>query len=310
MTNTELLAELREAVGDTVAPYAWSDARLMLWLAEGQDKFCERTGYWTDRTTFSVTTVLDQLDYPIDPRIIEIKSVWDGARRLTKFTETSRPGGDAGFSDQAPSRPQFWQVDGETSVLTLLEPPEAGIVLNLRVHRRSKAPLNRKTATITLAGAKRTGDVVTVAVAGAAYAYTTLSGDASLTAVATALAAVIDAASGLVATASGQTITIASATATASITASVAVTGAGATTTATAAIAYASNLEIPEQFHLAMVEYAAFKAFGDHDRELQDPVKAADHLANFKGYVRDGRQAYRRLTGEEVTCAPSPLYAV
>jgi len=68
--------------------------------------------------------------------------------------------------------------------------------------------------------------------------------------------------------------------------------------------------EIPEEFQLGLAEYAAYKAFGDHDQETQDPVKAADHSKNFKQYVKDGSRAYRRITGNYLNVVPNPLYVV
>lgn len=211
MTRDELLAELRAVVDDTIQPYGWSDIRLAFWLSEGQDKFCEQSGFWSDKTTHAITTVLNQTDYAIDPRIVAIRSIWDGARELVDGAKERSP-----VITSEPQRPLRYRTDLETEVLSLLEPPISGIVLSLRVHRRSK---------------------IRFSVEGA-------------------------------------------------------------------------ELEIPEEFHLAPVEYAAHKAFGDHDRELQDPVKANDHLLNFKRYVKEGQRAYRRLTGEYTDVVLNQLYVV
>lgn len=234
MNRAELLAELRYVVADLVAPHAWSDLRLLHFLSEGQDKFCEQTGYWSDRSTYTITTILNQPDYTLSDRIIAVRSVWDGVSQLldlsggvSQRSTTSRDffgesyGGAAYASGEypantLPSRPYRFRTDIETGVLTLLEPPIADVALKLRVHRRSKVALDDPT---------------------------------------------------------GQP-------------------------------------EIPKQFHLALVEYGAYKAFGDHDRELQDPVKAQDHLNNFNWYVKDGKKAYRRLTGEYIDVVPNQLYVV
>lgn len=211
MTRTELLAELRSVIDDTVRPYGWSDTRLAHWLSEGQDKFCEQSGFWSDKSTYTITTVLNQTDYAIPARVTAVRSVWDGTRELVDGTREHTP-----VITGEPQRPLRYRTDLETGVLSLLEPPAADIILTLRVHRRSK---------------------IRFSVAG-------------------------------------------------------------------------TELEIPEEFHLAVVEYAAYKAFGDHDRELQDPVKANDHLLNFKRYVKDGQRAYRRLTGEYTDVVPNRLYVV
>jgi len=101
-----------------------------------------------------------------------------------------------------------------------------------------------QTATITLAGTKHTGDVITATVNGTAYAYTTLVTDADLAAVATALAAVIDADANVAASATGAVITITASVATVAFTISVAVTGTGATTTAALANTHNSVKEL------------------------------------------------------------------
>lgn len=68
--------------------------------------------------------------------------------------------------------------------------------------------------------------------------------------------------------------------------------------------------ELPEEFELGLVEYAAALAYGDHDRERQDPVKAAEHAENYKKYAREGRHAFRRLCAGSATAVPNPLYVV
>lgn len=212
MTSQELLDETRCIIDDTALPYGWSDLRLLNWLAKGQDEFCRKTGFWADRTTFTITTVLGQLDYPLDSRIIEVKSVWDGVTKLTRYKEDDRPTGVT----QDVQRPMFYQTDGETNVLSLIAPPsEAGIVLTLRAHRKAILPITEINAP-----------------------------------------------------------------------------------------------EIPEEFQLALPEYAAYRAFGDHDRELQDPVKSADHLNNFMRYVREGGAALRRRSDSNTEVDANPLYVV
>lgn len=90
-------------------------------------------------------------------------------------------------------------------------------------------------ATVTVGGVKHDGDVVTVTLNGTAFSHTTVGGNADLAAVATALAAVIDANAAYVSTATAEVITITAADAAAGFIASVAVTGADATTTLTLA---------------------------------------------------------------------------
>lgn len=71
------------------------------------------------------------------------------------------------------------------------------------------------------------------------------------------------------------------------------------------------NPEIPEDLHLALIEWGAWCFYGDHDRELQDPVKAAEHKANYdKIWVPQGKREFARLCAGRATFAPNPLYLV
>lgn len=219
MTRAELLKETREVVRDLLVPQAWSDARLLMWLSEGQDKFCTKTGFWSDKTTYKITLVAGQQDYAIPERVIAVRSIWDGNRQLIDAAGLTFS--DADFQDTSPQHPVHYRTDLETGLITFFEPVIADIILDLRVHRKSKTALNHSTQG-----------------------------------------------------------------------------------------AYDAEPEIPEDFHLALVDYAAAKAFMDHDRELQDPVKSADHKRNFNQYVREGSLAYRRITGEYSDVIPNPNYVV
>jgi len=219
MTRIELVDELRHVVGDRVQPYAWADTRLLNWMAEGQDRFCEKTGYFTDKTNYTIVTEEGVQSYALSSRIIQVKSVWDGTRQLSQFIENDRPVTTTDLSTA--QRPLSWQTDQETGMITFYEPMLGGITLTLRVHRKSRLRLNNKT--------------------------------------------------------SGQ---------------------------------YNAEPEIPEDCHLGLVEYGAYKALMDHDRESQDPVKAGEHLAAFNDYVRLGKDMFERINGASLRVAPSPQYVV
>lgn len=149
MTRAEMLAELREVIDDTVVPYAWSDARLLAYLAEGQDKFCEDTGYFRDASSLKLTLVAGTASYAIPDRVIQVMDVMDGSTRLGKFEEADR--GEAqtplhSVADIAQSgRPSAWQTDRETGSITLYPTPSAdaaGEIFSLRVWRYSTDALN------------------------------------------------------------------------------------------------------------------------------------------------------------------------
>ena len=308
MTRAELLEETRQVVGDTLSPYAWSDSRLVAWLSEGQDTLCRMTGFWQDASSYTLTTVLDQLDYMLPSRIISLKSVWDGNRQL--IDGSGKTFSELDFSDTTAQRPLHYRMGKETGKLTLFEPPTAGVVLTLRVHRKSLSPLTRKSSTITLGGTFHAGDTLLVTINSTLFSYTVQAGDINLAGAATSLGALIAVDTTYSVAVSGQSISISSADAAASTATTAQVTGAGATIGVTVSNSYSADPEIPKELHNALIEYAAYKAYCDHDRELQDPIKARDHYANFMMYVKRGMSVHRALTGDYPNVLPDPLYVV
>lgn len=227
MTRDRMLEELRERLSDELQPYKWSQTFLLSALAEGQDMFCERTGYFTDFSNFTITLQTGVAVYAVPDRIIEVLDIWDGTRRLGKYQETDRrqvtPDWDPAVTAGQVGRPQRWQADQSVGSVTFDRTPTAaedGVVLQLRVWR---------------------------------YSLYALDGDG-------------------------------------------AVENVGA------------EPEIPSRFHRAPIEWAAFKAYTDHDAEKSDPVKARDHENAFKDYVREGKRAFQRITGHNVRVGTAPAY--
>lgn len=144
MTKKELILELREVVGDSVSPgNRWRPARLVSLLSEGQDKFCAETGFFLDSTSYSLTTTVGDQTYPISSRIIQVKELFDGARRLLPFVEADRP--ITALTGVEPTRPVHWQADEASHTITFYEPPEANIVIRMRVWRYATAVLTLTT---------------------------------------------------------------------------------------------------------------------------------------------------------------------
>jgi len=212
MTRAEILAELREMVSDTRAPYGWSDVRLMNFLSLGQTQFCKDTGFFRDSTNYTLTTEVGVSTYLLDSEVIKVLALSYAGSTLTEDVRSS-------LFDSA-CTPFAYRTDLDTQSLTLLAPADAVYTLDMVVWRSARVPFNHKNGN-----------------------------------------------------------------------------------------SYDGALEIPEDFHLAPVEYAAYKCFGDHDRERQDPVKAADHLANFKRYTVEGKRAFRRFTSSR-GFEPNPTYLV
>ena len=213
MTRTEILAELRAKLADSVAPYFWSDDRLMLFLSLGQTQFCRDTGFFRDSTNYPLVTEAGLASYAIPSEVIEVFSLWNGQAPLEKIL---RP--DPNFSA---GQPFAWSSGEDTGKLTLTPAPNAVYILNMKVWRAARVPFNRRTGGL-----------------------------------------------------------------------------------------YDGEMEIPAEFHLAPVEWAAAEAFGDHDSERQDPIKAADHKANYLVIARQGKRAFRKLHGERAAYSPNPLYLV
>lgn len=307
MTRAEMVQELRSLVDDMAQPYRHTETSLLLRLTEGEDLFCFKTGFFLDNTNYTITTTAGTKTYALPSRFLRIYEVWGVDARLTQFKQGDRPFA-VGLSTEN-TTPQHYQLDQASGYLTFYEPPTAGLVYTLRGHRKSRSPLNRTTSTVTLGGTLHTGDVVAVTINGTTLSYTTLVTDLSLSAVATALAAVIDATDAFTASASGQVVSIASSDLAVSTTTTVAISGAGATTTATATDVYTAEPEIPDEFRYAPVMWAAHKIMSVRDLEEGDKADAARHLAEFEDYCRRGGIAFRDLIGKDPRLEPNPLYS-
>lgn len=148
MTRAAMLTELKAVLKESTVDAAWGNTRLLEFLAEAQDQFCEDTGYFVDKRTYTVTTIADQAAYALSDRIIAVKSVWDGTRELGKFVENDRDpydrvGTAINFPSSTGAEAHAWQTDQETGYITLYPtPPDAGEEYTLRVWRRSLAWLS------------------------------------------------------------------------------------------------------------------------------------------------------------------------
>lgn len=227
MLRTELLAELQNVTNIATSGGILSDAVLMAYLAEGQDKFCERTEFFKDFVTFNIVTTVDAAAYTIDPRIIEIDGLFDAANNVWLGRTTEQLQRYPTVDDRYPVQfndstedTSYWQVDQESGIVTLVPTPTTIRTFTLRVWRYPLVALDHQT--------------------------------------------------------NGS---------------------------------YDTEPEIPAKFHRAMVEWAAYKVFMHHDMEVQDPVKAADHLAAFDQYIRDAATYFRRLTRKEVGIGFDPAYS-
>jgi hypothetical protein len=151
MNRVAQLAELRQVVKDTATPYLWSDDTLIGYLAEGQDKFCEDTGYFVDLTNFTVTLQTNVYVYAIPARVIQVLDIFNGRTKLGKSNpdDVSVIGPDWVFDTDEPGMPTHWRTDRATGYIEFNRTPTAeqnGTVLTLQVWRYSQYSLDHQTA--------------------------------------------------------------------------------------------------------------------------------------------------------------------
>jgi len=79
MNTTELLADLRTELFDSVAPYFWSDGTLYKYIDDAQKQFCRLTYGIEDARSFKLKVVPDTEWYKYDPSILKVRSVVDAA---------------------------------------------------------------------------------------------------------------------------------------------------------------------------------------------------------------------------------------
>lgn len=125
MTRDDMLEELQAVINDDTDYPEWAEVTLLGLLSEGQDKFCEDTGYFRDSSSFTVTLETGTALYDLPDRIIQVLSVWHGSKKLTKIDV------DSGFEDSvvdwttttgAPSR---WKLDDDTGSIIIYPTPTA-----------------------------------------------------------------------------------------------------------------------------------------------------------------------------------------
>lgn len=227
MNQHDMLAELRSVIDDTSSSHQfWNDARLLAYLSEGQDQFCEDTGFFRDKSNFTIELEAGVSSYAIPDRIIQVIDIFDGLLKLGKIltgtAESVYP--DWSVSVETTGRPRYWRTDNDTGMIELSPTPTAaenGVVYTLLVWRYSL---------YDLAGFGATGGV-------------------------------------------------------------------------------AATPELPTTLQRACICWAAYKAFSHHDAESQDPVKAKEHLDDYRYYVYRGKLAFNRLHNIETRVAPNQVYA-
>lgn len=136
MTADDLISLTREYLGDTVAPYLWSDGFLLGALNRAEQEAAVRTLCLPDATTTAIcriALVAGTARYAHDPRIIRIESIYlDGAllEHVDAADMDARFG--AAWATEA-NTPMHWFSDGRT--LTVHPTPVLPGALELVVYR-------------------------------------------------------------------------------------------------------------------------------------------------------------------------------
>ena len=128
MTRAEMLAELRELIDDTTSTHQlWSDTRLLAYLAEGQDKFCEDTGFFRDKSNFTIELETGVSTYDIPDRVIEVIDIFDGKVKLGKILTGTAEVVYPDWSEEVETtgRPRYWRTDNDTGMIELSPTPTA-----------------------------------------------------------------------------------------------------------------------------------------------------------------------------------------
>lgn len=137
MNVTELIAECRRRLDDTVAPFLWSDAELLAHLNEAEREAALRARLLTDSTTANVaviTLVAGQAAYTVSPLVIEIRRAKVDGQYHT-LTHTSPEALDRKYIDWETRQgdpAEFFEQSGQ---IQLVPVPRENGTLRLVVYR-------------------------------------------------------------------------------------------------------------------------------------------------------------------------------
>jgi len=143
-TAEQLLKELKHVLYESPYDGYWTDSMLLGYMAEGQDRFCEDTGYFVDPNEYTITTVIDQQSYAFSSRVIRVMNVYDTGRPLIRYEEKSK---DAWQNPELLEyqaelqRLQGFQTDFAPGYVTLWPIPKDVRTLTMRVWRYAKKSL-------------------------------------------------------------------------------------------------------------------------------------------------------------------------
>lgn len=270
MTPAKILADVRETLTDAVAPYRWSDARLVSYLVEGQLEACRRARLIEDRTTpavCDVALVAEDAIVDVDPRVLFIRraKLVTADVKLAKVDTQALDRSDSGWEVAASVEvPRWWTPWGDHQVR--IEKIAGADTLHLWVVREPLLAPKLASAALAVTSVTSAAGVATVVL-------TNANEDME----------------------SGDTMTLAGATPSDYNGAKVItvidsthftfpVTGSPtspATGTITATLSAVSP-EIPARYHARLADWICYRAMMTLDEEKRDDARAKYHLGEFE----------------------------
>lgn len=139
MTRQELLIELNTVLDDLVGAastdFIGSNNLKIAYLAEGQEKFCEETGFIVDGSSTVTTVTLESgiKDYTLSDRIIKVLDVYDGSRKLGSIHDD--PSYEIDFRSTSSGDPHLWRTDFEPGKIRVHPTPTRSMTLQMQVWR-------------------------------------------------------------------------------------------------------------------------------------------------------------------------------
>lgn len=114
----------------------WTDDYLRARLNEGQRTFCKDTGFFVDRSTFTVPVVASEVDYALDTRIIRVLEarVSGASSPLVCLDYSEYVTASADTSLEA-NVVQAWTTEAEMDTFTVFPTPTEDVTVQLRVWR-------------------------------------------------------------------------------------------------------------------------------------------------------------------------------
>jgi hypothetical protein len=142
MKASEIIAQARDLLSDTRQPFLWSESEMIQYLNSSINEAAEKAKLFLDSLTPAVCQITVQAadplpDYPLDMRVLEVKS----ARLNTQSLHLNRKTKDwmdkwfPQWRSASPGDPRYYLTDYSEGYLTLHPKSSADATLHLTVYR-------------------------------------------------------------------------------------------------------------------------------------------------------------------------------